>query len=172
MQRLNRLLTNLLDFARPRPPEFQAVDLRAVLDSVVALVAHTARQGNVEIRRSFPDTPAPVECDAEQLKQVLLNLAINAIQAMPDGGRLGLALASSPAGVRIAVSDQGQGISGTDMDRIFDPFFTTKANGTGLGLSVAQQIVTRHGGGLSASANPEGGMTFIVELPARRGARP
>jgi signal transduction histidine kinase len=169
VQRLNRLLTNLLDFARPRRPEFRDVDMRAVLDSVVALVAHSARQANVEIRRSFPESLGPVECDAEQLKQVLLNLTINAIQAMPEGGRLDLALAATPGGIRITVSDQGGGIPAEDMDHIFDPFYTTKAHGTGLGLSVAQQIANQHGGSLAAARNAEGGMTFRVELPARHG---
>ena len=169
VQRLNRLLTNLLDFARPRRPEFRDVDMRVVVDSVVALVAHSARQANVEIRRSFPESLGPVECDAEQLKQVLLNLTINAIQAMPEGGRLDLALAATPGGIRITVSDEGGGIPAEDMDHIFDPFFTTKAHGTGLGLSVAQQIANQHGGLLAAARNAEGGMTFRVELPARHG---
>ena len=169
VQRLNRLLTNLLDFARPRRPELQAVDIRGVVESVVALVAHSARQGNVEIRRSFATALPPVECDAEQLKQVILNLTINAIQAMPEGGELELALAAASGGVRIAVRDQGQGIPAPELDRIFDPFYTTKAHGTGLGLAVAQQIVSQHGGTLTAALNPEGGMTFTVALPAGRG---
>ena len=168
VQRLNRLLTNLLDFARPRRPEFQAVDLRAVVDSVVALVAHSARQANIEIRRAFAPSLPTVECDAEQLKQVILNLTINAMQAMPEGGELELAAAASGRGVAIAVRDQGEGVAPQDLERIFDPFFTTKANGTGLGLSVAMQIVNQHGGELAVARNSGRGMTFTVTLPAGR----
>ena len=169
VQRLNRLLTDLLDFARPRRPEFQPVDMRAVVDSVVALAAHSAAQAGVEIRRDYPPAPAPVECDAEQLKQVILNLAINAMQAMPRGGVLQLAVAPAGPGVRIRVSDEGQGIAPQDMDKIFDPFFTTKAHGTGLGLAVAQQIVAQHGGRVTAAPNTPHGTTFTVELPATHG---
>jgi two-component system, NtrC family, sensor histidine kinase HydH len=165
-RRLNRLLTDLLDFARPRRPEFRAVDLRPVVDSVVALVAHTAEQGGVRVRTLLPSALPLVECDTEQMKQVILNLTINAIQAMPAGGEIEIAVSPSPQGVTVSVRDQGQGTSPEDLDKIFEPFYTTKANGTGLGLSVALQIVQHHGGTLRAEPNDAGGLTFTVALPA------
>jgi signal transduction histidine kinase len=169
VQRLNGLLTNLLDFARPRRPELRDVDIRNVVDSVATLAAHSARQGRIEIRKTFSPALPAVECDAEQLKQVVLNLAINAIQAMPDGGVLELSAAPASGGVEIAVRDEGRGIAPEDMEHIFDPFFTTKAHGTGLGLAVAQQIVAQHGGTLTAAPNAERGMTFRITLPRHPG---
>jgi signal transduction histidine kinase len=94
-----------------------------------------------------------------------LNLAINAIQAMPQGGEIVLAARRRGGQVVLEVRDQGCGISAEHMDRIFDPFFTTKENGTGLGLSVAHQIVSQHGGILTAERNSDRGMTFSVSLP-------
>jgi signal transduction histidine kinase len=114
----------------------------------------------------FPQLPA-VESDPELLKQVLLNLIMNAIQAMPDGGEVVVSAMPRHERILIQVKDEGVGINPQDRDRIFDPFFTTKDNGSGLGLSVAHQIVEQHGGMLTAEANPEKGMTFSVSLPLR-----
>lgn len=167
-RRLNRLLTNLLDFARPRRPEFQSVDLSRLIDSVVALVDHSARQSSIEIRKNLAAVLPPVESDPEQLKQVLLNLTINAMQAMPEGGRIEISARPAESGVRIAVRDQGPGVAEEDLEKIFDPFYTTKEAGTGLGLSVAHQIVVQHGGMIKAERNPGRGMTFSLVLPLRR----
>jgi signal transduction histidine kinase len=167
-RRLSRLLTNLLDFARPRQPEFQEVDVRPVVDSVVALLAHTAQQSGVELRKHLPASLPLVESDSEQLKQVILNLAINAIQAMPDGGEIEISAAEKNAGIVIAIKDQGSGIPAENLEKIFDPFFTTKDGGTGLGLSVAHQIITQHGGVITAERNVDRGMTLSVMIPIRR----
>ena len=112
-----------------------------------------------------------VECDPEMLKQVLLNLIINAIQATTDGGKVLVSAGRCNDRLLIEVKDEGCGISGADRDRIFDPFFTTKENGTGLGLSVTHQIVEQHGGILTAEANPGRGMTFSVSLPLQHERR-
>jgi signal transduction histidine kinase len=102
------------------------------------------------------------------LKQVLLNLVINSIQAMPDGGDVMVSARTFEGRVLIQVKDEGCGIGALDRDKIFDPFFTTKETGTGLGLSVAHKIVEQHGGILKAEENPTKGMTFSVQLPVRR----
>jgi two-component system, NtrC family, sensor histidine kinase HydH len=166
-RRLNRLLTNLLDFARPRPPEFQEIDVRPVVDSVVALLSHTAEQNRIQLRKHVSASLSPVESDSEQLKQVLLNLTINAIQAMPGGGEIEISTAQKNTGIVIAVRDQGAGIPAENVDKIFDPFFTTKDSGTGLGLSVAHQIIVQHGGVITAERNVDRGMTFSVMIPIR-----
>ncbi len=170
-RRVNALLTDLLGFARPRKPERRPTDLRALVDSVVALVSHTAEQSGIGIRKLAPPSLPPVEIDPEQMKQVVLNLAINAIQAMPAGGTLEIRIERTGAGVMLSIRDEGQGVPADDLDRIFDPFFTTKEHGTGLGLSVAHQIVTQHGGGIDASRNPDKGMTFRVVLPLDGGGK-
>jgi len=166
-RRLSRLLTNLLDFARPRPPEFQAVDVGPVVDSVVALLSHTAQQSGIQFRKHVPPGLPTVESDSEQLKQVLLNLTINAIQAMPNGGDIEILAAEKNAGIVIAVTDQGHGIPDENVEKVFDPFFTTKDGGTGLGLSVAHQIIAQHGGVITAERNADRGMTFSVMIPFR-----
>jgi signal transduction histidine kinase len=164
-ERLKTLLTNFLEFARPRPPRYQPIAPAALLESVAALSAHAAGGRPIAVRQEIaPNLPA-LQSDAEQLKQVLLNLLINAMQAMPDGGEIVLAARSQADRLRIDVRDQGCGITPENIDRIFDPFFTTKEHGTGLGLSVAHQIVSQLGGILSAERNEGAGMTFSVQLP-------
>jgi signal transduction histidine kinase len=166
-RRLSQLLTNLLDFARPRKPELQLVDPARLIDSVATLIAPTAERGGIILqRRVLPSLPL-VQCDPEQLKQVILNLTINAMQAMPHGGEIELSVTAADGDVRVSVRDQGTGIPAQDLEKIFDPFFTTKEHGTGLGLSVAHQIVTQHGGIIHAERNPGRGMTFSVLLPAK-----
>jgi signal transduction histidine kinase len=162
---LNRLLSNLLDFARPRPPQLRTVEVGQLLASVIGLVTHTAGENSVTLRREIPASELDLECDAEQLKQVILNLALNAVQAMPTGGEVLLAAHPQKGNVLIQVSDQGIGIKPEDMDKVFNPFFTTKESGTGLGLSVAYQIVNQHGGLLTAQKNTGKGMTFSILLP-------
>lgn len=170
-QRLTRLLSNFLEFARPRPPRLQTVEVDAVLQSVVDLTAHTAGTTRVVLRKEVaPDLPL-IECDPEMLKQLLLNLVLNAVQATADGGSVTLDAAVLNGKMRIRVADQGCGISAENREKIFDPFFTTKEGGTGLGLSVAHQIVEQHGGVLTAEANPGIGMTFTAILPLKQEVR-
>jgi signal transduction histidine kinase len=166
--RLNRLVTHFLDFARPRTPRFRPVEVEPLLRSAIELAAHATSGKPVSLRCEIAPTISAVECDAELLQQVLLNLLINAIQAMPEGGEVLLSAAPRDRQLLVQVKDQGGGIGPADLQRIFDPFFTTKESGTGLGLSVAHQIVSQHGGILSAFANPEKGMTFAVQLPLRQ----
>lgn len=167
--RLNRLLTNFLEFARPRPPQYQLAEVGPILESVVDLAAHAVGRQPIQLRTDTkPDVPA-IACDPEQIKQVLLNLTINSLQAMPDGGEIVLSTRVDGARVVIEVKDQGPGISPENLDRIFDPFFTTKDAGTGLGLSVAHQIVSQHGGILNAKNNFDRGATFSLSMPIQRG---
>lgn len=168
-RRLNRLLTNFLDFAKPRLPQYQAIEVGQVLDSVISLAAHAIGRKAIRLRKDLPPNPPILECDPEQLKQVLLNLTINAIQAMPDGGEIVLAAQQQGEKILIQVRDQGSGISPANLDKTFDPFFTTKENGTGLGLPVAYQIVSQHGGVLSVENNIDKGTTFAVLLPLQHG---
>ena len=167
-ERLNRLLTSFLDFARPRPPRYRTIELGPTLDSLMDLAAHAVGSKAVSLRKDAPPTLPPVECDPEQITQVLLNLLINAIQANGDSGEVVLSAFTERARVRIQVRDEGCGIASEDREKIFDPFFTTKENGTGLGLSVAHQIIQQHGGIITAESNPDRGMTFSVLLPVKR----
>ncbi len=168
-RRLNRLLSSFLDFAKPRRPHLKMVDIDALLDSVIDLGRHAKDGGRVHLEKQVQPGLSTVECDPEQLKQVLLNLTMNAVQAMPEGGKISLAARENQTHVAIEVHDDGPGINPHDLDRIFDPFFTTKDAGTGLGLSVAHQIVTQHGGTLTVTRNSSDGASFQVSLPFRQG---
>jgi signal transduction histidine kinase len=168
IQRLNRLLTNLLDFARPRKPEFQTMEPGRLFDAIINLTGHSAKQKGISISKDVP-SPAPAfECDPEQMKQVILNLTINAVQAMNGPGEVVLSAQHNGASVVLSVRDQGPGIPEENLDKIFDPFFTTKEAGTGLGLSVVYQIVTQHGGAVAARKNTDSGMTFSLSLPLQQ----
>jgi two-component system, NtrC family, sensor histidine kinase HydH len=164
-RRLNSLLTNFLDFARPPAPHFQAINLDAVLDSVLSLANHGIRGKMVHCEKHIPPNLPRLEGDPEQLEQVLLNLMINAIEASPNGETVKIYAEAENGKVVIKVIDQGDGVAAANIDRLFDPFFTTKEHGTGLGLPVAHQIMTQMGGAILAEGGAEKGMVFSVVLP-------
>ena len=161
---LFRSLTNFLEFARPQAPRRTFIEPQLLLESVSQLAGETAKMsGSTICIESAP--MAAVSIDAEQIKQVLLNLVLNAVQAMPDGGQITLRSRQGSGSVLLEVADQGVGIPQENLERIFDPFFTTRAGGTGLGLSIAYQIINRHSGHLAVRNNPDRGVTFTVVLP-------
>jgi two-component system sensor histidine kinase HydH len=168
-QRLNKLLTNFLDFARPRLPRFQAMEPGAMLQSATALAQHSGIERGVSVVLRAGSLDGEVQCDAEQIKQVLLNLMLNAIQATTGSGTVLVHAELIAQTFCVEIEDEGCGVEAENMDRLFDPFFTTKENGTGLGLAVSANIVAQHGGTLSCRVNaePRRGMTFRVELPLR-----
>jgi signal transduction histidine kinase len=166
-RRLSRLLTEMLDFARPKSPAYEAAPLGPLVVSVASLLSVVAQRSGVRFRVEAGGAPV-AECDPAQIKQVILNLAMNAIQAMPDGGEVVLEAGSAAGRATIAVLDQGPGVDPAELDRIFSPFYTTKPQGTGLGLSVALQIVERHGGEIRVTANQPRGAIFSVILPLMR----
>ena len=162
--RLKGLLTNFLEFARPQAPRRTLIEPQVLLESVRQLAGETAKMAGITIRIKAVQMAA-FFVDAEQIKQVLLNLVLNAVQAMPSGGEIALRCHQGSGSVLLEVADQGVGIPQENLERIFDPFFTTRAGGTGLGLSIAYQIINRHGGHLSVSNNPDRGVTFTVLVP-------
>ena len=163
-QRLNKLLTGFLNFAKPRSPRLSPTNLDELLDSVVSLTAHAAQQRSVLLVHA-PSGGADVPCDPEQMRQVLINLVLNAIEASPSGAEVQLFANCTADHVSIDIDDAGAGIPDGDADHIFDPFFTTKATGTGLGLAISSTIVSQHNGALSFHRNARGGATFRIELP-------
>jgi two-component system, NtrC family, sensor histidine kinase HydH len=165
LERLKGIVSHFLNFARPQPPQRIAIDPALLLHSVAKLVGETAKMAGVTIRVE-ESTSVPTICvDPEQVKQVLLNLAINAVQAMPSGGNTTLRAIAEDGTVRLEVQDEGVGIDPEDAERIFNPFFTTRDEGTGLGLSIAERIVSQHGGRIESRRNRDRGMTFSVTLP-------
>lgn len=166
-RRLDGLLTRFLKFAKPPEPNLRTVEVGELLDAVTSLAQRTIPGGRLEIFEDVQPGLSALQCDLDQMKQVLLNLVINAVQAMPEGGRVRLAMHQDESRVTIDVEDEGSGVSQENVERVFDPFFTTKASGTGLGLPVADQIVRQHAGTLTISRNTSRGATFRISLPLR-----
>jgi two-component system, NtrC family, sensor histidine kinase HydH len=163
--RLSRLLTRLLDYARPRKPDYRATAVPPLIESVARLMRHSAQQSGVQVALELTEPMPELWCDAEQIRQVLLNLALNGVQAMSQGGTLRISAVANGREIEVQVSDEGGGIAPEHIAKLFDPFFTTRTDGTGLGLSIAQQIVTQHGGTVEVDSALGSGTTFTVRLP-------
>jgi signal transduction histidine kinase len=167
--RLNRFVTELLAYSRERDLALERVDLGEHLRQVVAVLQHDPRRGaDVEVRYVPAGVPMPVSMDPEQMRQVWLNLAINALEAVGARGTLDICWQVLDGGVvGVEFTDSGAGIAVEDLPRVGEPFFTTKRGGTGLGLAIAQRIVERHGGVLILESESGHGTTARVQLPAR-----
>jgi signal transduction histidine kinase len=166
IKRLGRLLTEFLDLARPRGLARESLPLDDLLDAVVELHAEEAAQRGIAIRRASPARRISIVGDREKLRQVFVNLLVNAMEATPDGGEVELVARVEGARVIVEIRDTGQGIAEDDLPRLFDPFFTTKPGGTGLGLSIVRKILEQHGGTISLRSRVGMGTTTVVELPA------
>jgi signal transduction histidine kinase len=168
INRMESTIQGLLDFSRARRLHRVRHDVRDTLQRSLNLIEGRALQQNVQIDLETGTTPLPIDGDPEQLNQIFVNLLLNAIEAMPDGGRLVVnAAQSSDEGVlRIHFRDSGPGISGELLPRLFEPFATTKERGTGLGLAVSRRIAEDHAGMIHAENLAEGGALFTVELPS------
>jgi signal transduction histidine kinase len=167
--RLNTLLTTLLDFARTRTPQMRLVQIEGIVKGVTSLLTHDARQRGIHLKTSVPADLPDVECDAQQIQQALLNITLNALQATPSGTAVVLAASAHDRWLSVSVTDDGPGVD-ANMEQIFDPFFTTKEGGTGLGLSISLQILLQHGGRIVAERNATSGMTFTLRWPIRQNA--
>jgi signal transduction histidine kinase len=167
-ERVASTVRSLLTFARPSPLQIQRVDLAEVVDQTIALEAPRCRAAKIEIDHISSNRIPRIQGDPDRLQQVMVNLMNNAIDAMPQGGRLGISLAKGgPGQVVVNISDTGTGISEENQARIFDPFFTTKSvgKGTGLGLAVSYGIIRDHGGEIRVTSAPGKGSTFSIVLP-------
>ena len=166
--RMESTIQGLLDFARPPDLHSVAHDLRTTVRRALNLVDGRAKQQRVEIVENMPSAPVIVNGDPEQLHQIFVNLLLNGIEAMPQGGSLivGIEADNDVRRVcRIIVSDSGDGIPQAILERIFEPFATSKEHGTGLGLAISHRIAKEHGGVLLAANRTEGGAVFTLELP-------
>lgn len=171
IQRIGAILRQLIEFYRPReaPAGF---DVNQVIERVLVLIGGSLRRAGIALVRELAPALPPIQGSAEALVQVLLNLIVNGMQAMPRGGGLTLRseLRQQPDGshvIVVTVSDEGSGVDPALYERIFEPFFTTRPDGTGLGLSVSQQLVEEHGGKIKLVSAPGAGARFEVELPVQ-----
>jgi two-component system sensor histidine kinase HydH len=165
LAQLERLVDEFLAYARPRPPEFRPTRIVTVLEHLLTLLRPEAERAGVILDESMAPDLAPISVDPQQLQQVIFNVALNAVQATPRGGRVRIAVEAEGQTQVVQVDDEGPGIPAGLRSRIFEPFFTTKERGTGLGLAISHRIVTAHGGRLVFDDRPGGGALVRIVLP-------
>jgi PAS domain S-box-containing protein len=172
--RSTKLIRNLLDFARQSPPAFREVNINEIVTRSFDLAAHSAELQHVQVTKELDPSLPKVTADFDQLLQVCTNLVLNAIQAMPEGGKLTLRTSVENDQIKIEVQDTGYGISPENMRKLFTPFFTTKreVKGVGLGLAVSHGITQRHNGRIEVKSKQGEGSTFTVYLPVRHEPSP
>jgi signal transduction histidine kinase len=167
--RLERTVQHLLDLARPSQPRREPTDLGQCVEQAVGAVRVRAEQQGVAVRVEWPEEPVVAEIDGDQFRGVLVNLLLNALDAMPQGGTAEVSLEGGRGGVRLAVRDTGSGIPPAVLDRLFTPFVSSKPTGTGLGLSTCRRVLQQHGGTITGGNRPGGGAEFVLTLPSQTG---
>jgi len=170
VDRISSLVTELLDFARPSQPKWNKEDLNQVVEKMTLLVDTESHKKNIRVLKAFDEHLPPVTLDREQIKQVLLNILLNAVDATPENGTI--AVSTRPVTrnayldyVQVVIADTGKGIPEEDLEKVFTPFYTTKHGGSGLGLAISYQIVQEHQGSIEVESKPNQGTTFLVNLP-------
>jgi signal transduction histidine kinase len=169
---LKQIIGRFSDFAKMPTPEMQSVNFNALARETMKLFAPQLAQARIrvvmELDANLDATPRPMQADPEQMTRVLRNLVLNAIDAMPEGGTLTVRTIAQENGLRLEVSDTGQGLTPEECERLFTPYYTTKRHGTGLGLAIVQSVVSDHGGRIAVESQPGKGATFRIELQSRR----
>jgi signal transduction histidine kinase len=173
LKRIDSMVSQMLRFAAPKPVAFAPVKVQDVLEVSLRLLQHQIDEKMISVTRDFQAAPGIVDGDEAQLQQVLMNLLLNAVEAMTVNGALTVStkIAREEGGahrLEIHVQDTGIGIRKENLERIFEPFFTTKKNGTGLGLAITQRVVWEHKGRIAAQSETGKGATFIISLPVPR----
>ncbi len=166
VMRLNDMTTSFLGFSKPAPLRLKTCDLNAIVKSTVALIRQEATDRNIEVIVLVDEHIPPVQCDYSRMKQAILNLLINAMDASREGDAITITTEAAGTVLKISVQDTGRGIPPGDVEKIFKPFYTTKTRGSGLGLAIVDRIVKEHGGRIEVDSEPERGATFTMELPA------
>ena len=164
MDRLNHTITDFLQFSKPAPLSLSGFDLAEALKDVLDLLMNLERPEPVEFENDLSGA-LPVKADHDKMKDVFWNLGTNALDAMPEGGKLRVSAKEQGGNVIIIFADTGPGVPDSEREKIFFPFYTTKVNGTGLGLSTSYRVMEDHGGGIRIDNNPGGGAAFVITLP-------
>jgi len=160
----NKVITDLLGFSRVAKPTVSPVNVAGVIEDALR---HTPQPENIDLVKHIDDNLPMVTVDADQIRQVFINIILNAQQAMSEGGHLDIRTRSKEKYVEVEFTDTGSGIPESVMNKIFDPLFTTKAKGIGLGLSVCKSILEKHGGGIRVESEAGRGTTFVISLPTQ-----
>ncbi|MBI2104394.1 MAG: MCP four helix bundle domain-containing protein [Candidatus Omnitrophica bacterium] len=171
IERLERMVQNFLDLARLPEPCLRPLAVSDVITRAVGVLKPTLDHQSIQVVTHVPEGLPFVQGDAEQLEQVLLNLLLNAVQAMPEGGVIDIGTSWAEGLLEVSVSDTGPGVPKASRANLFEPFFTTKANGIGLGLSLAKKVVEQHRGSIALKDRPGAGTTVAIRLPALQPVR-
>ena len=165
---LKAIIGRFSDFSKMPKPQIEPMDAKDAIDRVFALYAvqRDPSQPVIEFVRDLALEPLPISADSELLHRALSNLVLNAMDAMPDGGRLTLSAARHDDKIRVSVADNGAGMTPEERERIFTPYYTTKEYGTGLGLAIVQAVIADHHGTISVESDHGGGTRFLIDLPA------
>lgn len=164
--RCRKIVQGLLNFARPKKHEEKLTEINGIINETLSLIEYQPSMRKINIKRELNRELRPVEADPLQIKQVFLNLILNAIQAMLDGGELRIVTDNTGSGIMVEVSDTGTGIPEGEVQKIFQPFYTTKKDGTGLGLSISYGIIKEHGGDIYVRTSSDKGTVFVILLPS------
>jgi signal transduction histidine kinase len=168
LERITKLVSDLLEFAKPKNPKFRRSNINQVIEEIVPLIKLEATKRDIAIETNLRDTPQ-ARLDADRMKQVFLNILLNAIEAIKAHGKISITSRdirkNGAVYVQVEIADTGKGIPKKLAEQIFDPFFTTKERGSGLGLAIAHQIVEDHHGFIEVESMPKKGTTFFINIP-------
>jgi two-component system NtrC family sensor kinase len=167
-KRCKKIVQDLLNYARTPKPEFAETDLNQLLDQIISFAANHTDMDGVKIVKSFADDLPPLLLDGDQIRQVAINLILNAGAAMADGGQLTVSTRLEGKEAVVTFTDTGCGIDEAELERIFEPFYTTKERGTGLGLAITRQIIDQHQGSIHMTSRLQQGTTVSIRLPLVR----
>ncbi|MBU2063532.1 MAG: GHKL domain-containing protein [Candidatus Omnitrophica bacterium] len=164
----SNVVTNILTFAKPTQLIYAPVDINGIIDETTHLISIQKKHVDIKLVKNYGSGMPQILIDVKQIKQVMINLITNALQAMPGGGQLTITTKLANEHLEIEVKDNGTGINKEDLDKIFTPFFTTKARGVGLGLSIVDSIIKKHAGSFEIKSEIGKGTIFIVKLPLKK----
>jgi signal transduction histidine kinase len=164
IERINQIIKQFLDFARPSQPKKEKLDINGLIEDTLLLISHELKENNIQVEKAFLSIP-DISADRDQMRQVFLNLILNAMQAMSNGGRLTIATSIKKNQVQITFKDEGNGIPESVHEKLFEPFFTTKEDGIGLGLSITKRIIDAHFGKIDIESIRGKGSLFTITLP-------
>jgi len=165
VEHLEKLVSDVLIYAKPLDPHKEPSDMRAVVEGALAMVEKSLKDKNIEVHKRFPEDLRSIPVDQAMLRQALINLFQNASDAMEPGGQLTISLKDMKHLITIEIEDNGCGIAEDDLPHLFNPFFTRKSYGTGLGLTQVKKIVDQHGGEIEVTSKMGEGTRFIISLP-------
>ena len=164
-ERLNKVVNNFLSFAKPAKPDLLPCKAEEIIEPVIKLLKPELEKNNIFIKKEIEKDLPEIYGDTQQLQQVFLNIALNAIQSMTDGGNLYMSIKKSETHINIDFHDTGTGISKENLEKLFTPFFITKKEGNGLGLAISYRIIENHRGEISVESELNRGSIFSIKLP-------